>query len=61
MTKEQVMEMYEKMVHDCAEKEGGSATDIEEVMAHKPPSTKSGKCMHACMAETSGVVRTIIQ
>ncbi|XP_031638585.1 uncharacterized protein LOC116350788 [Contarinia nasturtii] len=57
MTKEQVMELYNKMVEECAKKESGSSTDIEEVFAKKLPSTKNGKCIHACVGETTGLIK----
>lgn len=45
-----------KIADECAGKEGASAADIEEVFAKKPPSAKTGKCLHACMAEKIGMV-----
>lgn len=41
---------------ECAAKEQATTTDLEELMARKPPSTKTAHCLHACMAETFGVV-----
>lgn len=56
MTKEKALEMFSKMTKDCAAKEGGTAADLEEALARKPPSTTSGKCMSACVLEGPGIV-----
>lgn len=39
-----------------AAKEGASDADIQEVLTRKPPSSHAGKCIGACIAETSGMV-----
>lgn len=44
------------MAKECATKEGGSQTDVEELIAKKPASSKAGKCVRACLAETIGMV-----
>lgn len=41
---------------DCAAKEQATPADLDEWMAHKPPSTKTANCLHACMSETFGAV-----
>lgn len=56
MSKEQAVEMFTKMTKECAAKEGGTAADVEEALAKKPPSTMSGKCMNACVLEGAGIV-----
>lgn len=48
--------MFKKLAEECAGTEGASAADVEEAFAKKPPSTKSGKCLHACVTEKIGVV-----
>lgn len=59
MTKEQMKEGLTKLANDCSAKEGGSAADVDEVIAHKLPTTEPGKCIHACIGETVGVVSSI--
>lgn len=48
--------MFLKMANECAAKEGASAADVDEYAAHKPASTKAGKCLRACCAENVGIV-----
>lgn len=45
------MEMFKKMVDECAKKESASSSDIEEILAKKLPSTQIGKCVHACLGK----------
>lgn len=58
MTKEKRVEMFVKIVNDCASKEGATSADIEEIIAHKSPSNRGGKCIQSCLGETTGIVRS---
>lgn len=51
--------MAKKMLEECAKKEGASSDDVNNAIAHQPPKTKPEKCLHACMGETLGLVRTL--
>lgn len=53
------MEMFLKLANECATKEGASSADVDEMATHKPASSKAGKCLRACVAETVGMVRSI--
>lgn len=61
LNKEQIDEMVKKLLEECATKEGASADDVANTIAHKMPSTKSEKCLHACIGETLGLVWTETQ
>lgn len=56
ISKEQAMEMFKGLINQCSGKEGASPADAEEALAKKFPSTQQGKCLHACIGETLGVV-----
>lgn len=56
MSKEQRRELFLQMANECAKKEGGSPEDVAELADHKPASGHSGKCVRACLAETTGIV-----
>lgn len=49
--------MAKKLLEGCAVKEGASADDVANAVAHKMPTTKSEKCLHACIGESLGLVR----
>lgn len=53
--------MFKKMAEECAGKEGATAADIEQALAKQPPTTKGGKCMHACVGEKIGFVSQSVQ
>ncbi|XP_031638803.1 uncharacterized protein LOC116350935 [Contarinia nasturtii] len=57
ISKEQRMEMFVKVAKECAEEEGASAVDVDELVAHKSASEKGGKCIRACLAETVGMIK----
>lgn len=42
-------EMLKGMAADCIEKTGATDDDLNEMVAKKPPTTKSGKCLAFCM------------
>lgn len=50
------MAMYKKLATECAAKEGSSKADVDEAIAKQSPSTHLGKCIHACIGETTGSV-----
>lgn len=50
------MEMYKAMTAECASKEGATQSDIDEALANELPSRYEGKCMHACIGETTNSV-----
>lgn len=56
MTRDQVVEHFKIVIAECGKKEGATDDDIAEAIAKKLPSTKSAKCMHACIGETVGIV-----
>lgn len=49
--------MVKKFLEDCGKKEGASADDVANAIAHKMPATKTEKCLHACIGESLGLVR----
>ncbi|XP_055304108.1 general odorant-binding protein 28a-like [Sitodiplosis mosellana] len=57
LSKEQRKEMFYKVANECATKEGGSSADVDEIAAHKPASTKGGKCVRACIFEAVGIMK----
>lgn len=52
------MEM--KLLAECQKKEGASDADVKELEARDVPTTPTGKCLHACVHETLGLVRHIL-
>lgn len=50
------MKMMQKVIMDCAEKEGASQDDINDFLAHKPAEKPKAKCHRACMHEAWGNV-----
>lgn len=49
----------EKLVSDCAKKEGATTDDLAAIAKREMPTTPTGKCMHACFMETLGFVSMI--
>lgn len=58
-TPEQRKAFEEKLVSDCAKKEGATADDLTAIAKREMPTTPTGKCMHACFIETLGFVSII--
>lgn len=50
------IEKLREMAVKCKAKEDATDDDINSMMALEFPNTPSGKCLHACMQETIGVV-----
>lgn len=51
-----MLQMVASVVRACKQKEGASRTDVDELFTRKPPSTREGKCLRACVGETSDIV-----
>lgn len=47
---------YEILTSECAAQESASDNDIKAALAFEMPTTKSGKCLEACIGEKTGVV-----
>lgn len=60
ITEEQMQEMM-KIVMDCAVTEQATQDDLEELFAHKLPSTKTANCLHACISERFGMVQFLVK
>lgn len=58
MSKEQIDEMAKKLLDECAVKEGASPDDVANTIAHNKPKTPKENCLHACVGESLGLVRT---
>lgn len=48
--------MVADVMGKCKAQEGPSDSDIQEVIAHAPPTTRAGQCFNACMMESFGIV-----
>lgn len=57
MTKEERQTAIKQIVGECKGKEGATDADEAEVLARKDPTTKGGKCIHACIGETLGLMQ----
>lgn len=57
LTKEEKIKWLVAKAKECQPIEGASDADIETLAARKPPTTREGKCVLACIAEKDGVVR----
>lgn len=57
MSPEERRTLLKAFIAECKEKEGGSDADVDEMVARKAPSTKSAKCMHACVSELVGAIK----
>lgn len=51
------MDKYMNIAKECAAKEGASDADIQSAMSFKMPTTKSGKCLAACVGEQMKVIQ----
>lgn len=56
MTPQKRMELFRSAAGDCAQKEGATETDLEEVLARKSASSYAQKCIRACLGEKFGLV-----
>lgn len=57
MSKDEREGMAKQIIAECKGKEGATDADEAEVLARILPTTKTGKCIHACFAETVGFVQ----
>lgn len=48
--------MAAELIGKCKAAEGASDSDIDEMMAHQPPTTRAGQCLNACAMEHLGLV-----
>lgn len=48
--------MFAELIGKCKGAEGASDSDVQEVVAHQPPSTRAGQCFNACIMESLGLV-----
>lgn len=48
--------MFADIIGKCKAKEGATDNDVQEAIAHAPPTTRTGQCFNACMMETLGIV-----
>lgn len=44
------------IAQECRDNEGASDGDLGRLVEHKPPESKEGKCMFACIMEQMDVV-----
>lgn len=50
------MDHMQLLAQDCKIRENASAADMASLLAGEYPTTESGKCLHACMQESLGIV-----
>lgn len=50
------VEKLRGMACQCKAKEGVTEDDVHRMIAFAFPNTPSGKCLHACVQETIGIV-----
>lgn len=46
----------EQMIRGCQSQEQATENDMREFSQQRKPSTKTGKCLHACLMESIGLV-----
>lgn len=49
--------MARQLISDCKKKEGASDADEAGAMDGRAPTTRGGKCIHACLAEATGIIK----
>lgn len=45
------------MIRRCQQQEQATESDMKEFFTQKKPSTKAGKCLHACLMESIGLIK----
>lgn len=45
------------MVRRCQSQEQATENDLREFQQQRKPSTQTGKCLHACLMESIGLVK----
>lgn len=48
--------MEKKLFNDCKDKEKATDEDVKTMMARDIPTTRTGKCLIACVHENLGIV-----
>lgn len=56
MDEAEAKEMLKGMAAECKEKEGATDADMDGMIAKEIPTSKTGKCLNACMMDQFGVV-----
>lgn len=56
MSEDEKKAMFEELIGKCKASEGASDNDIQQAIAHAPPTTPQGQCFHACIMESVGIV-----
>lgn len=49
--------MAKQLITDCRKKEGASAADEADATGGRAPMTRGGKCIQACVAEATGIIK----
>lgn len=57
MSKEERVAIVKQIVGECKVKEGGNDADEADALSRQPPTTRGSKCIHACFAETVGLMK----
>lgn len=60
MTSDERKAFETKLAADCKAKESASDDDVKSLIEREIPTTTSGKCLHACIHETLGLVKNFI-
>lgn len=56
MSEEEKKSIETQLLTECKAKEGGTDDDVAAMIKREHPSSKTGKCMAACIGETLGLV-----
>lgn len=59
MTKEERIASFKNLASECAVTEGATDDDMAGIFARQTPTTRAGKCVHACLGERIGIVSLI--
>lgn len=54
------MDQIRSMASNCKTSENAATSDMDSLLGGEYPSTDAGKCLHACMQETLGIVRIFL-
>lgn len=53
------MSGYESLVSACAAQEGASESDMKSALTFEMPTTRTEKCLNACIGEKTGIVSKV--
>lgn len=56
MTEQEALLHARRLITECKIQEQATDADEAEALAGNPPSTRGGKCLHACVAEVTGIL-----